>query len=106
MCDRLEIGKDDWELHDVSAETIKGLLDSVSVQMKQELSYRGSNRSGGTRNAWMKAVQASEKGDESPDWYLPFSMALQPRERSFPIKGESNGIKGRINAISAAMRLK
>jgi hypothetical protein len=89
--------------HDLTADDIAGMLDTLSDVMLDELKERGSTRTKGTDSAWKNAVKAADQGQELPGWYLPFSMAEAPRKRGFPLKGTSKSLRGWIRKIGKAL---
>lgn len=90
--------------HDAKGPDIAGDLDTLSNEMRSALKTRGSTRTGGTHKAWTGAIQASTQGKEHPGWYKPFSMAENPCERAFPIRGESSSESSWINRIATALK--
>ncbi len=71
--------------HKESKDGIKGRLDKLSNDWKDELLRRGQ-RAGGTHKAWKKGMNKPDS-----DWYLPFSMAndAHAEERYHPGCGRS-----------------
>ncbi len=104
---KLKVVVDQWKPHEATTSNISGLLDTTSRTMQAKLVNRGSARTGGTHNAWSRAVSESEQGREFSKWYLPFSMAdtLDVRKRAFPYKGDANTINTYIEKITAALKL-
>jgi hypothetical protein len=89
--------------HEITTGDIAGDLETISEMMLTDLKTRGL-RTGGTHTAWTSAIQESEAGREFPGWYKPFSMAEEPCERAFPVRGASSSESGWIDRISEALR--
>lgn len=89
----------DQEKHET--ERIKSLaskLTNASAHFKNELeNVRGKRVYGGTHEAW----KAGMKGKS--DWYMPFSMAQEPRYITFPVKNVSGDIGAKIKYFARAL---
>jgi hypothetical protein len=86
--------------HEITAQQIADELRTLSGDNQTKLKNRGR----GTHQAWVAAIKAGKLGEEAADWYMPFSMAAEPRERAFPIKDDEDTVTDWIKKIWFAIR--
>lgn len=98
-----EIAKIAKKNHKAAVDNLKKRLESLSEHYRTELQRRGSERCGGTHEAWKTGMKNPE-----PDsgWYEPFSMANDGNAdpRTFPAPGTdpsklANKIKRLVEAL-------
>ena len=81
-------------------DALKSKLLNLSGDLRSDLQSRGKREHGGTHAAWQAGIK-----DPTPQskWYMPFSMAEEPRPISFPTGKFDDEMSGRIRALANAL---
>jgi hypothetical protein len=75
-------------------KTLKAELEARRKFWRREVRRRGSRKKG-TRHCW------DNRTSLPTTWYIPFSMALKPKERSAPAKSMSGSVKAYLKKLFA-----
>ena len=87
------------EEHDTAAiNSLKGALDDLSKEMRDELKTRGTRAYKGTHQAWKEGMKKQDG-----DWYLSFSMAQEPSPMTFPLGSASGRMANKLVALARAL---
>jgi hypothetical protein len=85
--------------HDqATLDQIASRLTTLSGDFKTKLTNRATRVHGGTHQAW----QAATKTPPAADWYMPFSMADNPRPLTFAFGQFNEGLGRKIKRIADA----
>jgi A nuclease family of the HNH/ENDO VII superfamily with conserved AHH len=87
--------------HQLKGESLKGVLDGLSSDWRIELKSRGTDRKGGTHNAWKLAWD----DPPDPDWFHPFSMASEGKisKMGFPVHKFDDKVAAWIERLANTM---